>query len=96
MLIRANFGLLQDTADQIKRAFASIDKEMSDFHTSVTGVVGGDWGDGAGGRFGEVAQAHKAMSDAQQTMLNAIQHAIEQTRIEMEHALSSAMARMQA
>src|SRR5437764_3086356 len=71
MLIKGNFGQLDDLAAQIMNTVGKVQQEMDTWRTT-SGATANDWLDRAGGQFTEVSQAWHQVSTAQQSMLEAL------------------------
>lgn len=93
MLIKGNFGQLDDLANQIMATVGRVQQEMDTWGTT-SGATSADWLDRAGGQFGEVSAAWQQVSTAQQTMLEALRGGVQTTNNELQQALSSAVARV--
>lgn len=72
MLIKADFGMMDDLAAQIQAAVARVSDEMATW-AQAAGVTLEGWQDGAGGEFEEVSAAWSQISAAQNEMLQALQ-----------------------
>ncbi|KJK43436.1 hypothetical protein UK23_33245 [Lentzea aerocolonigenes] len=93
MLIKANFGVLDDTARQIMNTLEQIGVQMDHWKSAVLATEV-DWQDGAHMAFGDFDQLFTQVSTARQTMLDALRGGIENSNQCMQQALSSATARV--
>ncbi|MDA3647198.1 hypothetical protein LZ318_12945 [Saccharopolyspora indica] len=93
MLIKGNFGQLDDLAAQIMNTVGKVQQEMDTWQTT-SGATSSDWLDGAGGQFTEVSQAWNQVSTAQQQMLEALRGGVVKANGELQQALASATARV--
>jgi hypothetical protein len=92
-LIKGNFGQLDAMADQIVATVGRVQSEMDGWGT-MAGATTADWLDGAGEQFAEVNAAWKQVSEAQQAMLTALRGGVQQANLELQQALSAAVARV--
>lgn len=95
MLIKANFGALDDLTNQIKQSLSNIQNEM-DTWQNTAGATSANWLDHAGGAFGEVNQAWKAASQAGQQMLDVLGSGVSKSNMEMQQALATSTSRVQS
>ena len=72
MLIKADFGMMDDLAAQIQAAVARVESEIESW-ARAAGVTLEGWVDGAGGEFEGVSAAWSQISVAQNEMLQALQ-----------------------
>ncbi|MBK1789093.1 WXG100 family type VII secretion target [Prauserella cavernicola] len=93
MLIKGNFGQLDDLASQIMATVGKVESEMDSWR-STSGATSADWLDRAGGEFSEISAAWQQVSSAQQAMLDALRGGVQTANTELQQALSSAMARV--
>ncbi|MGQ0840899.1 WXG100 family type VII secretion target [Actinokineospora sp.] len=93
MLIKGNFGQLDDLAGQIMRTVGQVQQEMDTWGTT-SGATAEDWLDRAGGQFSEVSAAWHQVSTAQQAMLEALRGGVDRANGELQQALATATARV--
>ena len=93
MLIKGNFGQLDDLAAQIMNTVGKVQQEMDTWRTT-SGATANDWLDRAGGQFTEVSQAWHQVSTAQQSMLEALRGGVIKANGELQQALAAATARV--
>ncbi|HLL69437.1 MAG TPA: hypothetical protein VK453_27525 [Micromonosporaceae bacterium] len=95
MLIRGDFGQLDDLAAQIMATVGRVEQEMDTWSTT-SGATSADWLDRAGGEFSEISAAWQQVSTAQQAMLEALRGGVQTANSELQQALASAVARVGA
>jgi predicted NUDIX family NTP pyrophosphohydrolase len=93
MLIKGNFGQLDDLANQIMATVTRVQQEMDTWSTT-SGATSADWLDRAGGQFSEVSAAWQQVSSAQQAMLEALRGGVQTANNELQQALASSAARV--
>jgi uncharacterized protein YukE len=93
MLIKGNFGQMDALAEQVAATVGRVQAEMDTWGTQA-GATTADWLDGAGDQFAEINAAWKQVSESQQVMLEAIRSGVQQANVELQGALSAAMARV--
>jgi hypothetical protein len=93
MLIKGNFGQIQDLASYVSSTMAKVQQEMDTWHTA-SGATAQDWMDNAGGQFTEVSQAWNQVQTSHQAMLNALHAGVGKANMELQQALSSAASRV--
>ncbi|OZM71333.1 hypothetical protein CFN78_21340 [Amycolatopsis antarctica] len=93
MLIKGNFGQLDDLASQIMSTVGRVQQEM-DTWRQQSGATEADWLDRAGGQFSEVSAAWQQVSTAQQSMLDALRGGVTNANAELQSALGSAVSRV--